>query len=206
MRVLNAEEARRFLEAAADDPLEALYVLAITTGMRQGELLALRWQDIDLDAGTVQVQRAVSRVRRGGFVEGEPKSARSRRQIVLAPIAVAALRRHWARQMEARLASDKLPGAAALVFQNGLGAYLEPQNVQRRSFKPLLCRAGLPEIRFHDLRHSAATLLLSLGTNPKIVQELLGHSSITLTLDTYSHVLPGLQEEAVGHLDALLTG
>jgi integrase len=205
MRALNAEQARRLLVAAEGDPLEALYVLALTTGMRQGELLGLHWGDFDLEAGTIQVRRTIGRVRGRGFVESEPKSASGRRQITLAPSAVEALRRHWDRQFTERLGAEALPGSDSLVFCNGLGRPIEPQNLLYRSFRRLLKRAGLPLIRFHDLRHSAASLLLSMGTHPKVVQELLGHSQISLTLDTYSHVLPGLQGDAVAKLDALLT-
>jgi integrase len=204
MRALNAEEARRLLAAAEGDPLEALYVLALTTGMRQGELLGLHWGDIDLEAGALQVRRTIGRVRGQGFVESEPKSASGRRHIALAPSAAGALRRHWDRQFAERLGGEAVPGSGSLVFCNGLGKPIEPQNLLYRSFRKLLQRAGLPPMRFHDLRHSAATLLLSMGTHPKVVQELLGHSQISLTLDTYSHVLPGLQGEAVGKLDALL--
>jgi integrase len=205
MRALNAEEARRLLAAAAGDPLEALYVLALTTGMRQGELLGLHWGDIDLEQGTIQVRRTIGRVRGKGFVESEPKSASGRRQITLAPSAVEALRRHWDHEFTERLGGGAVPGPASLVFCNGLGKPIEPQNLLYRPFRKLLQRAGLPLMRFRDLRHSAATLLLSMGTHPKVVQELLGHSQINLTLDTYSHVLPGLQGDAVGKLDALLS-
>jgi integrase len=204
IRALNPDEARRLLAAAEGDPLEALYVLALTTGMRQGELLGLKWQDIDLDAGGLQVRRTIGRVRNRGFIESEPKSAKGRRQIVLAAAAVDALRRHWDRQFTERLAAGALPGTESLVFCNGLGRPIEPQNLLYRSFRRLLTRAGLPPMRFHDLRHSAASLLLSMGVHPKVVQELLGHSQISLTLDTYSHVLPGLQRQAVEGLGALL--
>jgi integrase len=204
MRTLNVEGARRLLAAAGGDPLEALYALALTTAMRQGELLGLHWGDIDLEGGTIQVRRTIGRVRGKGFVEPEPKTASGRRQITLAPSAVEALRRHWDRQFTERLGGEAVPGSDSLVFCNGLGKPIEPQNLLYRSFHKLLQRAGLPPMRFHDLRHSAATLLLSMGTHPKVVQELLGHSQISLTLDTYSHVLPGLQSEAVGKLGALL--
>jgi integrase len=204
IRALNPEEARRLLAAAEGDPLEALYVVALTAGMRQGEILGLKWMDIDLEAGVLQVRRTIGRVRGLGVIEREPKSATARRKIVLAPMAVEALRDHWDRQFTDRLAGAALPGKDSRVFCTRTGHAIEPQNLLYRSYKKLLLRAGLPHMRFHDLRHSAATLLLSMGTHPKVVQELLGHSQISLTLDTYSHVLPGLQGEAVGKLDALL--
>ncbi|MEA2640783.1 MAG: hypothetical protein QOF51_2177 [Chloroflexota bacterium] len=204
IRALSPEEAKRFLTAAVGDPFEALYVLALTSGMRQGELLGLKWQDIDLGQGVIQVRRTLGRVKGQGFVESEPKSSAGRRRIVLAPLAVQALRDHWDRQCDQRLERGMLPGADSLVFGNSLGNPVGPQNMIYRSFRKVLAKAGLPVMRFHDLRHSAATLLLAMGTHPKIVQELLGHSQISLTLDTYSHVLPGLQAEAIGKLGALL--
>jgi integrase len=205
MNVFSQEQARDFIAAVSGDPLEALYITAITTGMRQGELLALRWRDIDLEAGVITVRRTIGRVKGKGFVESEPKSAKSRRRVSLSPIAVEALTRHREKQLADRIEKDLLPGPDSLVFGNGVGKHIEPQNLLYRSYYPLLKRAGLPKIRFHDLRHSAATLLLSMGTHPKIVSELLGHSQIGLTLDTYSHVLPGLQKQAVDDLSAMLT-
>jgi len=157
-----------------------LYVLALTTDMRQGELLGLKWSDLDLDAGTVHIKRTLGRVRQGGWVESEPKSAKGRRSIAVAPLAVQALRQHRSCQLEERLALGALWEDRGLVFPNLIGRPIEPQNLLRRSFWPLLQRAELPRLRFHDLRHRAATLLLSLGTHPKIVQELLGHSRSSL--------------------------
>jgi len=206
IQVLSSEHAKMLLAAAQGNPLEALYVLALTTGMRQGELFGLKWQDLDLAAATVQVRRSLARLKGRGFVELEPKTARSRRSILLTPLAVSALRRHRSRQLEARLQASSDWEDLDLVFCNALGRPLEPTNVARRSFRPLLERAGLPRIRFHDLRHSAATLLLSLGTHPKIVQEMLGHSQIALTMDTYSHAMPTMQADAVARLGELLAG
>lgn len=205
MQVLNLEQAQRFLEAAKDDPLESLYVLALTTGMREGELLALQWKDLDLTNGTLQVRRKVSRITRKGFVVSEPKTAKSRRSIPLAPRTLEALKRHRIRQNEQRLALGDAWEDQGWIFANALGKPLEVSNLIRRSFRPLLEKAGLPKMRFHDLRHSCATLLLSMGIHPKVVQERLGHSQISVTLDTYSHVLPSLQEEAAQRLDALLS-
>jgi integrase len=204
IRALNPDEARRLLLAAEGDPLEALYVLALTTGAREGELLALKWADIDLEQGSLQIRRTIGRVRGQGFVESEPKSAKGRRHIALAPTATDALRRHRERQFAERLAAGLVVAGDSLVFCNGVGRPIEPQNLLYRSFRSVLKRAGLPPMRFHDLRHSAASLLLSMGAHPKVVQELLGHSQISLTLDTYSHVLPGLQRQAVDDLGALL--
>ena len=193
-RVLDADEARRLLEAAKGDRLEALLVLALTTGMRQGELLGLQWEDVDLKNGTIYVRRTLLEVD-GRLTTGETKSGRNRR-LDLPKIAVEALREHRKRMM-----AEGHPGP--WVFCDTKGGPIRKNNLIRRWFKPLLEKAGLPEIRFHDLRHTAATLLLTLGVHPKVVQERLGHSQISVTLDTYSHVLPSLQKQAASRLDAL---
>ncbi|MBX6770850.1 MAG: site-specific integrase [Chloroflexi bacterium] len=203
MQPLTVEQVKRFLEAARDDRLHALYVLAVTTGLRIGELLALQWGDLDTERGTLHVQRSLRRTS-AGLVFQEPKSARSRRVISLPTLALAALRQHRARQLEERLKLGTLWDDHDLIFPNEVGRPIERQNLIRRSFKKLLQQAGLPAIRFHDLRHTAATLLLSLGEHPKVVQERLGHSTIAVTMDVYSHVLPDLQREAAAKLDRLL--
>ncbi len=203
MRVLDPEQARALLSAAAGSPLEALYVVALHAGLRSGELLALKWADIDLDAGRLSVNRTVRHVAGQGAVEGEPKSARSRRNVVLTPQAVAALRRHRTRQTEQRLRAvfwDDLD----LVFTNEVGRHIQANNLRLRSFQPLLAQVGLA-VRFHDLRHSCATLLLLAGVHVKVVSEMLGHSNIGLTLDTYSHVLPSMQADAAAKMEALFT-
>jgi integrase len=197
---LGPEEIDQLLAAAQGDPLEALYVLAVTTGLRQGELLGLRWQDVDLGAGSLAVRQQVQRTP-GGWAFTEPKTAGSRRVVRLPRIAVDAVSRHRVDQVERRLAHGLDWTDHDLVFPNSRGAPIERQNLARRSFKPLLARAGLPPIRFHDLRHTAATLLLAKGVHSKVVQERLGHSSIGVTMDVYSHVLPSIQNEAVDALD-----
>jgi integrase len=200
--VLTADQAQIFLNAAKEDRLHALYVLALLTGMRQGEMLGLRWHDVDFAAGSLSVRRTLVRTSQG-WSWSEPKTAKGRRTIALPALAVEALRQHRIRQLEERLRSGVLWEDLDLVFPNHTGKPLERQNVVKRSFRPLLVRAGLPAIRFHDLRHSAATLLLSLGEHPKVVQERLGHSTIGVTMDTYSHVLPDMQRKAASRLDAL---
>ena len=205
MQALTGEQAQQFLAVAAGDPLEALYVVALTTGMRQGELLGLKWTDLDLAVGTVQVRRTITRLAKKGFTVSEPKTAKSRRKIHLTHLAIEALKRHRIRQNEAKLAAGPAWDEQGWVFCNTVGRPIEVGNMIRRSFRRILTKAELPIIRFHDLRHSAASLLLSLGVHAKIVQELLGHSQISLTLDTYSHVLPSLQEEAVNRLNTLLS-
>ncbi|GER89008.1 hypothetical protein KDW_31700 [Dictyobacter vulcani] len=177
----------------------------MTTGMRQGELLGLKWADLSSDMKKLQVRRTVARIGRLGFVVDEPKTVKSRRNIYLTDIAIDTLRRHRVHQHEQRLQMGATWNDQDWIFCNQLGNPLEASNIMRRSFKPLLQKAGLPMIRFHDLRHSAATLLLTMDIHPKIVQELLGHSTISMTLDTYSHVLPSLQAQAVTRLNGLFT-
>jgi integrase len=203
IRPLTPEQARALLGACAGERLGALYVLALTTGMRRGELLGLRWADVDLVVGVLGVRATLYRAE-GKLVLAEPKTARSRRLIHLTPEAVAALRAHRDRQLQERLQLGPAWDAHDLVFANELGRPVEAQNMIRRSFYPLLERAGLPRIRFHDLRHSTATLLLTGGVHPKVVSEILGHATVGITLDIYSHVLPAMHREAVGAMSLLL--
>lgn len=199
------EEVRRFLRAARDDRLGALYVVAVTCGCRQAELLGLRWEDVDLGAGTLTVRRQVQRSRDGsGMVTGPTKNKKSR-TIRLGIVAVEALKAHRERQAEEVASAKGLWKDPDLVFASTIGTTLDPSNVVDRSFKPLLRRAGLPNIRFHDLRHACATLLFSEGVPVKVVQEVLGHSSVSVTMDVYSHVLPDMQEKAAAAMDGLLS-
>src|SRR5207249_5006776 len=149
MRSLSAEGARELFRAVDGDPTEALYVLAVTVGMRQGELLALRWADIDLDAGSVQVRRTTRRVAGEGYVDNEPKTATGRRNITLPQKAISALRQHRARQIEQRLAAVYWEDRD-LVFTNEIGRTFDVRSL-RRGFQSILSRAGLPALRFHDL-------------------------------------------------------
>jgi integrase len=186
---LTPEQARTFLDAARGGRLEALYVVAVHAGLRPGELLALGWEDVDLDRGVLHVRRALSE---GEFTE--PKTKRSRRRIDLSAGSIASLRRHRTRQLEERMARAGLwqDHGLGLVYPSSVGTPLSHRNVVR-SFKAVLRCAGLPDvIRLYDLRHTCATLLLCRNVHPKYVQELLGHASIAQTLDTYSHVLPGM--------------
>lgn len=189
MHPLNREEACRLLEAARGDRLEALYVLAVYTGMRPGELLGLKWVDVNLDGndGSLRINRALS----DGKLT-EPKRKRSRRRIDLSAGSIVALKVHRKRQLEERMQKAGLWRDHGLVFPSSVGTPLSHRNVVR-AFKQLLKRAALPEkVRLYDLRHTCATLLLSSNIHPKYVQELLGHASIAQTLDTYSHVLKGM--------------
>ena len=203
---LDAEQARRFLHGAHGDKFEALYVLSLTTGLRMGEALGLRWSDVDLDAGTLRVTRQLQRMREGGgLVFGEPKNA-SRRTVDLPQRAVEALRSHRKRQMEEQLRVGSSWQDNGLVFATGKGTPLDAQNIINRHFKPLLRHAGLPDIRWHDLRHTCATLLLSRGTHPTYVQKLLGHASVQLTLDRYSHWMPSMGKHTASAMDDALEG
>jgi integrase len=197
------DEARAFLDAARGDDLEALYKLALSTGLRQGELLGLKWEDLSLDSAELRVNHALQRY--GGALHlVPPKTARSRRSVPIPALAIEALRVHRAKQRDARLLAGARWHETGLVFTTKSGTPIEPTNATR-SFKRLLARAGIRQIRFHDLRHSCATLLLVQGVSPRVVMEILGHSQISLTMNTYSHVIPALQREAAARLDALLT-
>jgi integrase len=204
MRPLSEGEARTFLDVAkaSGDRFESLYVLAITTGLRRGELLGLRWDDVDLECGTLRVERAL--VREGGrHTVGETKTKRGRRQVNLTPRTVSTLKAHRKRQLEEKMRFAGLYKDHGLIFTTQVGTPVNPENLVKRSFKPLLKKAGLHEIRFHDLRHTCATLLLGRGVHPKLVQELLGHATIVMTLDNYSHYLPSMGDQASGAMETL---
>ncbi len=203
MATLSADQVRALFLAAAGDRLEALYVLAITTGMRQGELLALRWSSVNLKAKRLAVTETLQRDG-GHFRFEEPKTKASRRQVEVSELAIEALRQHRRRQVQERLAAGPLWTDHDLVFANAVGNPINVSNLVPRSFNPLLAKAGIPRIRFHDLRHTAATLLLELGEHPKVVQEMLGHSQVGVTLDLYSHVTPTMHRQAADRFDRLL--
>jgi integrase len=191
MHPLSPDEARNLIEAARGDKLEAPYILAVHTGMRQGELLGLKWEDVDLNEGVIHIRRTVGRS--GGRISlGEPKTKGSRRPVHLTGAAVEALKAYLERQLEDIERLGDLYRDHGLVFTSEVGTLINPSNLRRRSFAPLLQRAGLPRIRFHDLRHTCATPLLSRNVHPKYVQELLGHATVAITLDTYSHVIRGM--------------
>src|SRR5882672_10897684 len=253
IRPLNPDEARALLDACQEHPLDAFVTVALGCGLRLGEALGLQWSDVDLDAGTLQVRRAVQRFGgesrpgarcwperrrlraalkaitatpeaseararltrellavRSAFAKVktsvqivELKSARSRRTIALPAVAITALRSHRTRQLEARLAAGGHWHDRGFVLTSAIGTPLEPRNATRQ-FKALLTAAKLPDMCLHDLRHSCATLLLAQGVNPRVVIETLGHSQVSLTLNTYSHVLPALQQDAAAKMNAVL--
>ena len=201
IRPLSAEQAQVLLEAARENRLEAIYVLAVHCGLRQGELLGLKWEDVDLERGILQVRRTLSN---GVFTT--PKTAKSRRSVKLTESALDALRKHLKRQLEEIDQAGSLWQENGLIFATEAGTPLNRHNLGNRSFKPLLERAGLPRsTRFHDLRHTCATLLLVKGIHPKVVQELLGHSNVGITLDTYSHVLPNMGDAAAEAMENALS-
>ncbi len=195
-------EAARFLDAIRTERLEAAYLLALSLGLRRGEVLGLRWSDVDLEGKTVTISQALARV--GGKLEFiEPKSRQSRRTVPIHDGLVAALRNHRRRQFEERLAAGSRWHDGGLVFTTGIGTPLEPRALNE-DFERVVMAAGLRRIRLHDLRHSCATFLLAQGVHPRVVMELLGHSQISLTMETYSHVLPDAMREAIGRMEALL--
>jgi integrase len=206
------EQVQQLLKALPGNPLEVLFLLALGTGMRQGEILALKWQDIDLMRGTLQVRRVLThitvRLRKVGepsFIETEPKTERGRRSLALPEVVLQALIAHKEQQAVLIRDAGRYWQHHDYVFCTKLGKHLTPNYVVT-TFKSLLKKAGLPNIRFHDLRHTAATTLLALGVNPKIVQEMLGHTEISMTMDIYSHVLPTMQKEAMYKLNTALWG
>ena len=201
MSVLNTDQARSFLRAAAHSPHQCLFALAITTGMRPSEYLALCWRDIDWDRGTLSVVRSIHR-HDGQWTFTDTKRVRSRRLIKL---------QTWVLKLLRRM-KDKTEGAgercdtaiADLIFTTAHGEPISEEYLVKRHFKPLLREAGLPNIRMYDLRHTSATLALTVGVAPKVVSEQLGHASAAFTLDTYSHVLPHMQDEAAAKMAAVL--
>lgn len=191
MSAWSAEEVRCFLHAVSNDELYAMWVLFATTGMRRGEVLGLRWEDVDLDAGVIAVRQTLVSV--SGQVQfSTPKTARGRRVVALDPSTVEALADHRAGHNN------------GLVFTMR-GRPLQPESVSKR-FVTLARRAGLRPIRLHDLRHTHATLALRAGVHPKIVSERLGHSAVAFTLDVYSHVIPHMQKEAAERIAAMVFG
>ena len=198
--VLTIQQAHTLIEQVKAHRLEALLVLAVITGMREGEILALRWQDIDFENNSLQVQRAVSYLKGYGYVESEPKTEKSRRMIKLPVFVVNILKQHQAQQEVQRKEVGKAWIEKKLVFTNAQGYYIS-SNTLRKVFKSFLVSIDLPHMRFHDLRHSAATILLAMNVHPKVVQEILGHSQISVTMDLYSHALPSMQDDVTKQWD-----
>lgn len=204
--VLAPEQAQQLLNVAHDSNLECFLTVALCTCMRRGELLGLKWSDINLEERYLKVNRTVGKLPDASgkyrMVESTPKSEAGNRPIALASIAVEALKAHRRRQNELRLAAGAKWQDRDLVFPGRYGQHHDIKMLTR-AFKKLLAEAGLPDMRIHDLRHSAATLLLKMGVPAKVVQEILGHSSIVITQDIYGHVLPEMQSEAMAKWDQL---
>jgi len=209
MKALSPSEATAFLAAAKEDPLGLVFALGLVTGMRPEEYLALQWKDIDLQQGTATVQRTLCwrRQKGGGWYFGEPKTSQSRRTVPLPASIVRELGHHKAVQAETRLKKGAKYQTLDLVFATETGGPLHSENLATRNFRAIRDRAKLPaSITPYSLRHTCATLLLLAGENPKVVSERLGHSSIVMTLDTYSHVLPSMQQAATEKLEKMLFG
>jgi integrase len=204
MQVLTPEQVRVFLASVAGDRFEALYVLVLSTGLRAAEVFALGWQDINLVEKTLSVRRAWQRTNTE-YLLTLPKTVRARRTIALSQRAIEALVCHRERQQKEReLLGDAWDSTYDLVFPNAWGKVVTFENFSHRTLHPALKRAGLPLIRFHDLRHTAATLLLSKGVNIKVVSEMLGHANVSITLRIYAHVLPHMQQAAAQAMDDIL--
>jgi integrase len=199
---LTPDEARRFLASIKGHRLEALYSVALTLGLRQGEALGLRWQDIDLDLGYIRVNKQLQRPN-GSFQLMEPKTQKSRRTIVMPPTITHSLARHREGQRQERDNANGIWNELDLVFTRPDGHPLDG-TVVTHQFHKLLAHAGLPQRRFHDLRHSCATLLLAQGVPARVVMEVLGHSQIGLTMNTYAHVIPELRRDAAQRMEELL--
>lgn len=195
MLVLTDEQVKVFLAAAQRSRHRALFVLAVATGLRRGELLGLHWPDIDFDVGTVTVRRTLVMVGEE-FILKEPKTKASRRTITIPTFALDALHEHR-KKMVAKGFADKA------VFCNCRGGFIRGYNLLVNSFQPILARAGLPKLRFHDLRHTHATALLSRGLPIKAVSQRLGHSDIGVTLRVYAHVLPTDDAKLAGALQSM---
>jgi integrase len=207
MKYLSTEETVKFLNTAKESKRYIIFLVAIETGMRPEEYLALKWKDIDFTNQMLSVKRAIVWRRKGGGYDfTEPKTNKSRRSIPISKSVIIELKNHRRKQLEEKMKLGSEYQNLDLVFASEIGTPLYSKNIIDRHFKPLLKKAELPNLRLYDLRHTTATLLLSAGENPKVVSERLGHASIVLTLDTYSHVLPTMQAEATNKLEKMLFG
>jgi integrase len=204
IQVLNPQQARDFLKEAAQDRYHVLFAVALTTGMRPSEYLALKWPDVNFSKGTVSVARTLEPIKGGGWRFADTKRARSRRLVKLQGSILKLLADYRDAQAPERAAGVGDVAAADLIFVNTNGNPVNERNLVQRNFQVILERAQLPRIRLYDLRHTAATLALGAGVPAKVVSEQLGHASVAFTLDTYSHVLPHMQEAAAAQMEALL--
>jgi integrase len=202
MQTWNEDEVKRFLEVARDSRYYPLFYTALFTGMRRGELLALRWQDVDFIYSQIYVSRSLHQLRDGTYIFTQPKSEKSRRTIAISSSLFFVFSEHRKiKEVEALLLGQTV-SESDLVFSNS-GKPLRPNTITY-AWERIAARAGVKVIRLHDARHTHASLMLKQGIHPKIVQERLGHTSIQMTLDTYSHVAPGIQQAAAESFDKLL--
>jgi integrase len=192
-QTLSVDQAKVFLDTLKGDRLSAFYTLAIGCGLRLGEITGLTWEAVDLNTGALSVLQSIQYLPGHGLITSEPKTEKSKRSMIMPAFAVEALRIH-------QQATGKKTG---LIFTTANGTPFSPRNIERH-FHSMLEKANLPRIRFHDLRHTFASILLNQNVHPKVVQEMLGHSTITLTLDTYSHLLPAMQSDAVEKMNKLI--
>ncbi len=209
MKAFTPEEGRRFLEACNTDRLGLVFAFGLVSGMRPEEYLGLKWKDIDFDRRTATVQRVLvrSKMSGGGWYFAKPKTLKSRRTVPMPDEIMTRLKTHRTEQLRLMMTLGSEYERRDLVFANEFGRPLDLKNLRTRNFARILEAAELPaDFRIYDLRHSMATIMLANGENPKIVSERLGHASITLTMDTYSHVLPGIQLEATARLGSVLYG
>ena len=197
----DTETIWRFLDATRGNKFGEFYQMALLTGMRRSELCGLKWDSVDLANGRLSVVRTLQRLTGEGLVEGQPKTARSRRLIALSPDAVEVLHGIRGKQMESQLKYGEVWENTGYVFTQADGSPVDPDMISK-DFPKVLRNAGLPKMTLHGLRHAHASILLKEGINPKIVSERLGHSTIATTMDVYSHIMPGLQEAAALALDA----
>jgi len=202
MRTWNAGELRSFFDHASDDRFSPAWLLLATTGMRRGEVLGLHWRDVSLDHARLSVRQALVLVGNEPTLQ-EPKTTKGRRSIPLPPETVASLRAHRKQQLTEKMSLGPDYLESDLVFRREDGTLVHPSTLSRR-FGKLVRQTQLPEIRLHDLRHTFATLALQAGVPVKVVSEILGHASVTITYDTYSHVIPGMMEDATSKVAALL--
>lgn len=204
MKTWSGEELGRFLESVRGERLHAMWLVLATSGARRGEVLGLRWSDVDLESGRIQIARSAVMVDHK-VTFSTPKTEKSRRTISLDPRTMAGLRSHKAGQAEERLAWGRAYSDEGLVFAQENGEPLNPEYVSKK-FVKLASVAGLPRVRVHDLRHGWATMALAAGVHPKVVQERLGHSSIMLTLSVYSHTVPAMETDAAQQVASLIFG
>ena len=202
MTILSPDETRKLLESISHTRLYIIVLLAVTTGMRRGEILGLRWRNVDLSVGRLSVVQVLEQTKDGVNFQA-PKTPRSRRLIALPPMTVEALQAHKLQQSEALLRLGIRQDGGGLVVCRGDGEPIRPPSVSNE-FGRLVKRIDVPRVRFHDLRHTHLSHLLSEGVHPKVASERAGHSSVSITLDVYSHVMPGMQEDAASKIDALL--